>query len=74
MFTSPSISRELVHMRQRELTEQSRRHRLARQYGTTPRRGRRLAELAIAVAAGLPACGGSPSNLPAPVIKARPAN
>jgi hypothetical protein len=52
MFTNPSIGGELVHMRQRELTEQSRRHRLARRYSTATRRGRRLGELTAAAAAG----------------------
>jgi hypothetical protein len=70
MFTNPYLSGELVHMRQRELTEQSRRHRLARRYSITTRRGRGLGELTVAAAAGPPA----PSNGSGLVIKARRGN
>jgi len=71
MFTHPYISAELARVRQHELMEASRRHRLARQCsaqpGTTSRR-RRLGVLALAAAAvglalALTACGGSGSGI-----------
>jgi hypothetical protein len=53
MLTNPYISGELVRERRRELTEQMRQHRLARQLsagsGTTPRRGRVVLTLAAAI-------------------------
>ncbi len=75
MLTNPYVTGGLARARQRELMEQSRQHRLARQISagsrTAPRRGRRVVVLALAATAAglalvLTGCGGS-GNTPGPV-------